>query len=443
MTTCGMNSGISKGIVTAVLLLWCLFLSPFLLHAEEQGEYIAIRKQGGGKIALVLDRASAKGGKESEWAKELDKTVKDGLIFSNLFSILPPPSNVRAGSDGKMGGVNFGALSSVGAEVYAGGAVSKKGGKVNLDMEVYDTFGTKLLLKKSYSGKEDQLRSMGHAFCADLIELLTGKKSYFGSKIVFVSNKSGSKEVYQCDFDGQGVQQITSLRSISLTPVLSPDGRYLAYTSYTSGRPTLYIKNLADNKISSVAKNGVSVDPSWRNGSEVATTLSFEGDQEIYLVRPDGGITRRLTNSKGIDVSPTFSADGRQMAFVSSRNGLPQIFIQDMQSGLTRRLTYSGRYNTQPSWSPSGNKIAYTTWEKTGEINIFVINADGSGLKRLTSGARENESPSWSPDGSMIVFTSNRQGGKKLYVMSSNGENQRRLLQVDGDQMQPSWSLFR
>jgi len=425
-------------VTAALMLLWCFFLSPFTAHAEEKGEYIAIRKQGAGKIALVLDRSSAKRGKESEWAQELDKIVRGGLEFSNLFSMLPPPSNVRSGAN-----LNFGALSSVGAEVYTGGSVSKKGGMVNLDMEVYDTFGNKLLMKKSYSGKENQLRSMGHAFCADLIELLTGKKSYFGSKIVFVSSKTGSKEIYQCDFDGEGVQQLTNFRSISLTPVLSPDGRYLAYTSYSSGRPTLFIRTMEGNKIVSVSKNGVSVDPSWRNGSEVATTLSFEGDQEIYLVRSDGAIARRLTNSKGIDVSPSFSPDGSKMAFVSSRNGLPQIFIQDVQSGQTRRLTFSGRYNTQPSWSPSGDKIAYTTWEKSGEINIFVINADGSGLKRLTGGARENESPSWSPDGSMIVFTSNRQGGKKLYVMSSNGENQRRLLQMDGDQMQPSWSLFR
>jgi TolB protein len=426
------------------MLLWCFFLSPLTLHAAGQGEYIAIRKQGAGKISIVLDRSTAKGGKDSEWAQQIDKTVKDGLVFSNLFSILPPPSNVRSAGDGKGGAsVNFGALNSVGAEVYAGGSVAKKGGKVNLDMEVYDTFGTKLLLKKSYSGKENQIRSLAHAFCADLIELLTGKKSYFGSKIVFVSGKSGLKEIYQCDFDGEGLQQVTNLRSISLSPVLSPDGSYLAYTSYSSGRPTLYIRSMSDSKVSSVSKSGVSVDPSWRNGAEVATTLSFEGDQEIYLVRPDGGIARRLTNSRGIDVSPTFSPDGRQMAFVSARNGLPQIFILDVQSGLTKRLTFSGRYNTQPSWSPSGDKIAYTTWEKSGEINIFVINADGSGLKRLTGGARENESPSWSPDGSMIVFTSNRQGGKKLYVMSSNGENQRRLLQMDGDQMQPSWSLFR
>jgi TolB protein len=428
-------------IAVMVFLLSGIFLNPLTLRAVEQGEYIAIRKQGAGKIAIVLDRLSAKGSKEAGWAGNVDSVIKDGLAFSDLFSILSPPSNIR--TDGKSKDINFGALSSVGSEFYAGGRISKKSGNVNLDMEVYDTYGTKLLMKKSYTGTEGDLRSMGHAFCADLIELLTGKKSYFGSKIVFVSSKSGHKEIYQCDFDGQGVQQLTNFRSISLTPVLSPDGRYLAYTSYTSGRPTLYIKNLADNTIASVVKNGVSVDPGWRNASEVATTLSFEGDQEIYLVRADGSITKRITNSRGIDVSPTFSPDGSRMAFVSSRNGLPQIFIQNVQSGAVKRLTFSGRYNTQPSWSPDGDKIAYTTWEKSGEINIFVINADGSGLKRLTSGARENESPSWSPDGSMIVFASNRQGGKRLYVMGSNGQNQRRLLQVDGEQMQPSWSLFR
>lgn len=444
MITCGRKSKSSRVAAVAVTLFLCFFISPLVAHAEQKSEYIAIRKQGTGKIAIVLDRSSAKAGKESEWAKEIDGHIKDGLGFCNFFSILPPPANVRISNEGETGSVNFPALSSVGAEIYAGGGVAKKGGKAALNMEVYDIFGNKLLLKKSYKGKSDNLRSLAHAFCADLIELLTGKKSFFGTKIVFVSSGSKTKEVYQCDFDGQNVQQLTNLRSISLTPIFSPDGRHLAYTSYVSGRPTLYIRSLSEDKTVSVAERGVSVDPAWRNNSELVTTLSFEGDQELYLIGTDGRIIRRLTSSRGIDVSPTFSPDGNQMAFVSSRNGLPQIFIQNLQGGQTRRLTFSGRYNTQPSWSPVGDKIAYSTWEKNGEINIFVINADGSGLKKLTSGARHNESPSWSPDGSMIVFTSTRQGGvKKLYVMGSNGENQRRLLQMDGQQMQPSWSLFR
>ena len=81
--------------------------------------------------------------------------------------------------------------------------------------------------------------------------------------------------------------------------------------------------------------------------------------------------------------------------------------------------------------------------ENKGEIDLFVINADGSGLQQLTRKSGENEHPSWSPDGGMIVFSSSRQGKKKLFVMSSTGENQRRLLQSEGEEMQPSWSLFR
>ncbi|MCE1273226.1 MAG: Tol-Pal system beta propeller repeat protein TolB, partial [Chlorobiales bacterium] len=104
---------------------------------------------------------------------------------------------------------------------------------------------------------------------------------------------------------------------------------------------------------------------------------------------------------------------------------------------------FSGSYNTQPSWSPAGDKIAYSSLQKNGEINIFVINADGSGLLQLTRGAKDNESPSWSPDGNMIVFMSNRQGRKKLFVMNADGTNQRSLLQIDGEQQQPSWSTLK
>jgi TolB protein len=425
------------------VVLFSLVFFPFHLTAAESGEYIAIRKAGSGNIALVLNKLDANGRKETGFAQGLDTIIHDGLDFTKLFSMISPPLNVRDNSNRKNVVINFGALNSVGAEVYAGGVVTIKSGLVTLDMEVYETAGAKLLLRKTYTGKEGGLRSIGHAFCADLVELLTGKKSVFGSKVVFVSNKSGSKEIYQCDFDGYGLEQVTNSRSISMNPALSPDGRHLAYIDFTTGRPTLYIRSLADRKVASVGKSSVSIDPEWRNSSEVAATLSLNGDPEIYLIKTDGTISRRLTNSKGIDISPSFSPDGSKMVFVSSRNGLPQIFIQDMQSGQTKRLTFSGRYNTQPSWSPAGDKIVYTTWENSGEINIFTINADGSGLAQLTRKSGENKSPSWSPDGGMIVFTSNRKGKEKMYVMNSNGDNQRNLLQGDGEQTQPSWSLFR
>ncbi len=426
-------------VVAAVMIFLCFSL-PLL--AAEGGEYIAIRKEGSGKIALALDKLNAPVKEESRLAQSLDTIIRDGLDFTGLFTMISPPLNVKDNSSRDNVVLNFGALDSVGAAVYAGGAVTNTSGSISLNMQVYDTSGAKLLLKKTYNGKQQQLRTIGHAFCADLVELLTGKKSIFGSKIVFISNKTGFKEIYECDFDGHELRQLTNSHSISLTPVLSPDGRYLAYTGFSSGRPALYIRNLSDGKTLAVGKSGISIDPGWRNSRELATTLSFEGDQEIYLIKADGAISRRLTFSKGIDLSPSFSPDGNKMAYVSDQNGLPQIFIEDLQSGQVNRLTFSGRYNTQPSWSPAGDKIAYTTWGNGGEIDIFTVNIDGSGLKQLTGNSGENESPSWSSDGRMIVFASNRKGSKKLYIMGSTGDSQRPLLRSDGEQMQPCWSLF-
>ena len=289
-------------VVAAVMIFLCV---PLPLMAAEGGEYIAIRKEGSGKIVIALNKLDAPVKEESRLAQSLDTIIHDGLDFTGLFTMISPPLNVKNTS-----GLNFGALDSVGAAVYAGGVVTNTSGTISLDMEVYDIAGAKLLLKKTYNGKPPQLRTIGYAFCADLVELLTGKKSIFGSKIVFVSNKTGFKEIYECDFDGHELRQLTNSHSISLTPALSPDGKYLAYTDFSSGRPALYIRDLSAGIISTINKSGISIDPGWRNSREVATTLSFEGDQEIYLIKVDGAISRRLTFSKGIDLSPSFSPDG-------------------------------------------------------------------------------------------------------------------------------------
>ena len=431
----------------AFVLAWCVFFIPSTLFAESVKEYIRISKAGADRISLVLKPIDVKKNKNARYAQGIDAVINDGLGFTGLFAIIQSPMNIITGGDVYQVGkrqINFAALSSVGAEVYAGGVLERKGKTLKMDMEVYDALTGKLLMRKLYEGSRDDLRLIAHRFCADLVRLFTGKPSIFGSKIAYVSKSAGKKEIYLADFDGYGATRVTNTREgIALSPALSPDGRKLAYLTYTRGLQDLHIKDLATQKIVSVTRKGVKIDPSWRNGFlELATTFSFDGNQELYLLRSNGSITRRLTRHRGIDLSPSFSPDGSKMAFVSNRHGNPHIFIKDMNSGSVKRLTFKGKYNTQPAWSPVNNKIAFTTMQKSGEINIFTVNVDGTGLKQLTYGARQNEAPSWSPDGTMIVFSSNRKGGKKLYVMNADGRNQRSL-KLAGEQMQPCWSSFQ
>jgi TolB protein len=310
-----------------------------------------------------------------------------------------------------------------------------------MELRLFDTFKSKRILGKKYAGRLSDQRKIILRFCSEVIQYLTGHKGMFATKIAFVSTGSGYKEIYTCEFDGYNIQQITRNHSISLFPAWSSNGRYLAYTSYKGGKPDLFIKNLAEMQEISVAQKGINITPAWAPGKyELAATLSFSGDQEIYLLTGSGKIIKRLTSMRGSDVSPTWSPDGKKMAFVSNRSGNPQIFIKDLVSGKARRLTYEGNYNTQPNWSPRGDKIAYAS-SVGGRHNIFVIDVEGSEPLQLTRAARDNEAPSWSPDGSLIVFSSNREGPYNLYVMTAYGTDQRRLIKMSGEQTNPKWSM--
>jgi len=109
-----------------------------------------------------------------------------------------------------------------------------------------------------------------------------------------------------------------------------------------------------------------------------------------------------------------------------------------LASGNVNRLTYDGNNNTQPDWSPKGDKIVYTAMVK-GLFQIMVIGVDGKGQTQLTYNG-DNESPSWSPDGSMIVFSTTREGSSRIYVMTAYGTDQRKIVDLAGQQSEPKWS---
>jgi len=336
--------------------------------------------------------------------------------------------------------INFQNWISIGAELLVTGGVFINDDLLEMELRLYDTLKGRMLVGKRYKGQKMDERRMIRRFCNEVIYSITGKKGIFDSKIAFVSNGSGNKEIYICEFDGYNPKQFTHKKKITFFPAWSSDGEWMAYTSYAKGKPDLYIEHLKEKRGWFVAKEGINSTPAWVPGKfELAASLSFSGDQEIYLLTGRGKIIKRLTRERGIDLSPDWSPDGKKMAFVSKRSGTPQIYIMDIDSGQVERLTFQGRYNTQPSWSPNGDKIAYSAMED-GRINIYVIGIDGKGLIQLTHDDGDNESPTWSPDGSLIAFSSTREGPSRIYVMTAYGTDQRRLLALPGEQTNPKWS---
>nr|WP_319395260.1 Tol-Pal system beta propeller repeat protein TolB [uncultured Desulfobacter sp.] len=410
-------------------------------------DYISISNPFLNKTPVAVTAFKCFNGHEAEVAAgvQAEQILKAGLDFTGYLKIMDPMAFLAdpAQSGIQLGQINFKDWTGIGAELLVTGGVEEFGGQVKLQLRLMDTFNTKLLVGKIYTGPATQVRGMVHRFCAEVAKALTGNFGVFGSKIVFVSTTSGNKEIYSCDFDGFNPRQITHHKSISLSPAWSHDGRWIAYVSYAKGKPDIFIKNLRDNLGAIVNYKGINISPDWMPTKlNLAATLSFSGDQEIYLLTRKGEIIKRVTKSWGSNVSPKFSPDGKKIAFTSSRSGNPQIYIQGLDSEEARRITFSGKYNTSPAWSPDGKKIAYVGIEKN-KINIFVISVEphiGNPVQ-LTADQGDNEDPCWSPDGSLIVFKSNRNSGKAhLFVMTAAGTDQRQLLSMSGVQSEPDWS---
>jgi len=392
-------------------------------------------------IAVPLFKKVSSGHETDQLSKSASDLLAETLEFTGYFKFIDREAFlVNPQTDAAFASVNFHDWTSIGAELLVTGGVQVQDNLVEIELRLYDTFKEKLLVGKRYKGNLADERRIIRRFCSEVIYTLTGDRGIFDTEISFVSTGSGNKEIYTCEFDGYNPRQLTHTNSITLSPAWSSDGEWIAYTSYEKGKPDLYIKNLRENRGYVVAKKGINTTPAWfPNKFELAATLSFSDDPEIYLLTGTGKIIKRLTYNKGIDVSPTWSPDGKSIAFVSKRSGTPQIYIQNVDSGQVKRLTFQGRYNTQPAWSPKGDKMAYSGMEN-GHNDIFVIGFDGQDPIQLTHNEGDNESPSWSPDGNLIVFASTREGPSRIYAMTSYGTDQRRLLSLKGRQTEPKWS---
>lgn len=429
--------------LVALLSIGLTFLLPTLLGAEEI-KYIDINNPFIRKmpIAVPYFKSFSDSPKEKVTARKMADMLAEALVFTGYFKMIDREAFLE---DPREKGIlapdlNFSNWRGVGSELLVTGGIRGVNDVLEVELRLFDTFKERLVIGKKYKGWATDQRRIIHRFCSDVIYHLTGNRGIFDSKIAFVSTGTGDKEIYTCEFDGHAPKQFTRHKSISLFPAWSSSGKWLAYTSYAKGKPDLYIRHLRESRGATLNKKGFQITPAWVPGRfELAASLSFSGDQEIYLLTGNGKIIKRLTKSRGIDVEPIWSPDGKKLAFVSKRSGTPQIYVKEIASGRVERLTFEGRYNTQPSWSPKGDKIAYSAMEGNS-INIFVIDVEGGSPVQLTEGYGDDEAPSWAPDGSLIAFSSTREGPSRIYVMTAFGTDQRRLLALPGEQSTPRWS---
>lgn len=370
--------------------------------------------------------------------EEIANVLTNDLEASGLFIAIGKTAFLQTGAELIKSGPSMSNWRPLKARFLVYGEVKNTDdGKISISFRLFDVLTGQQMQGLSYNGEKKNWRRMTHIMADSIYGRVTGETGVFDTKIVFIEDmnnnrKNPKKRMMIMDWDGDGPEALTDGQHLVLTPRISSDAQKVAYLSYISGQPKVYLMDLKTKSSKELGHfPGMTYAPRFSpDNSKIIMSFEKGGASAIYEMDLKSGKLLQLTEHRSIDTSPCYSPDGNQIVFVSDRDGpKPQLFVMDRDGSNVRRISFgkSGARYFQPSWSPRGDLIAFTK-QMDGTFYIGVIAPDGSGERLIAQGYLV-ESPTWSPNGRYIMFSREASLRDKTSVemIDLTGRNKRRI----------------
>jgi Tol biopolymer transport system component len=265
--------------------------------------------------------------------------------------------------------------------------------------------------------------------------------------VIFTSTRNaGKKQIWRIRGNGTNETPLTasSLSSDNDFASYSPDFTKIVFTSNRDGNDEIYVMN-ADGSLPQRLTNNTERDyqPSWSPDGTKIVFVSERGSQfaDIYVMNSNGTGQVNITQAVGPDTDPSWGASNR-IAFTSKRSGTLQVYtVNPDGTALSPAITSAGE-NFLPKWNHHGNRIAFVSTRDGGSQEIYTMRAGGEEQTRLTNNVFPDWDPAYAPDDSRIVFSSERSTANlELYTMNINGDNQEKITINEAADIHPDWGL--
>jgi len=324
---------------------------------------------------------------------------------------------------------------------------------VQVQYEFFDVNREIKLAGEVLTGSVAQLRDIGHEISNVVFEHVTGIRGAFTTQIIYVVAEHiapgvSSFRLEKADYDGQRAQVLLESSEPIMSPSWSPDGQDVAYVSFETDLPRIYIQNIATGRRRQITNYpNINSSPVWSpDGSKLAMVLSKDGSPDIYVQDLNSNQPPvRITDHPSIDTEPSWTADGRSVVFMSDRTGQPQIYQIELGANSydVERLTYDCFQCAKAKFLPDGVNLVHVRRETRQDpmYHIAIQNVETGRVITLTDTTLD-ESPSLAPNGSMIMYATKFNGRGVLDAVSIDGRVKFRLPSTRGDVREPAWSPF-